>query len=93
MNRSVTYGLGPKDGTKLKAWHERLSEKSSVRKTFEDYEKGLVAFRDPRAKEAYLSGMRKREYRDQRLEWMVKSGGMEIVLKGIENQNVRFTWP
>jgi glutathione S-transferase/RNA polymerase-associated protein len=37
------------------------------------------------------SGMFKREYRDHRLEWMVRSGGMEIVLQGIRDRNIRFT--
>jgi hypothetical protein len=30
----------------------------------------------------YTTGGRKREYRDHRLEWMIKSGGMEVVLHG-----------
>jgi glutathione S-transferase/RNA polymerase-associated protein len=36
-------------------------------------------------------GLFKREYRDHRLEWMVRSGGIDVVLKGIEKQNIRFT--
>jgi hypothetical protein len=31
---------------------------------------------------AYTSGERRREYRDHRLEWMVKSGGIDVVLAG-----------
>lgn len=93
VNRSFTYGLAPKHGSKLKEWHERLSAREAVKKTFEEYENGLTAFRDPRAKEAYLSGMRKREYRDHRLEWMIKSGAVDVVTKGIEKENIRFTWP
>jgi glutathione S-transferase/RNA polymerase-associated protein len=36
-------------------------------------------------------GLFKREYRDHRLEWMIKSGGLEVVLKGLEAGNIRFT--
>jgi glutathione S-transferase/RNA polymerase-associated protein len=36
-------------------------------------------------------GLFKREYRDHRLEWMIKSGGVEVVLKGLERGNIRFT--
>ena len=36
-------------------------------------------------------GLFKREYRDHRLEWMMKSGGVDIVLKGLEAGNIRFT--
>ena len=35
-------------------------------------------------------GLFKREYRDHRLEWMIKSGGVDIVLKGLERDNIRF---
>jgi glutathione S-transferase/RNA polymerase-associated protein len=38
-------------------------------------------------------GLFKREYRDHRLEWMVKSGGLEIVARGLEKRNVRFIDP
>ena len=74
-------------------WHERLRERESVRVTFEEYDKGLEGMRDPKIRDAYLSGVRKREYRDHRLEWMVKSGAVEIVRKGMDDGNVRFTWP
>jgi len=38
-------------------------------------------------------GLIKREYRDHRLEWMVKSGGIDIVAEGLKNKNIRFSWP
>ncbi|HEY1752133.1 MAG TPA: glutathione S-transferase family protein [Caulobacteraceae bacterium] len=41
--------------------------------------------------EAVAAGLFKREYRDHRLEWMMKSGGVDIVLKGLEAGNIRFT--
>ena len=40
---------------------------------------------------AVQSGLFKREYRDHRLEWMIRSGGMEVVLEGIRNNNIRFS--
>jgi glutathione S-transferase/RNA polymerase-associated protein len=33
----------------------------------------------------------KREYRDHRLEWMIRSGGMEVVLEGLAANNIRFS--
>jgi hypothetical protein len=36
-------------------------------------------------------GLFKREYRDHRLEWMMKSGGVEVVLQGLERGNIRFS--
>ena len=36
------------------------------------------------------AGLFKRQYRDHRLEWMIRSGGIEVVLKGLEKGNIRF---
>ena len=33
----------------------------------------------------------KREYRDHRLEWMIRSGGLDVVVDGLEKDNIRFT--
>ena len=35
---------------------------------------------------AVQSGMFKREYRDHRLEWMIRSGGLDVVLEGLQEQ-------
>jgi glutathione S-transferase/RNA polymerase-associated protein len=37
------------------------------------------------------SGQFRREYRDHRLEWMLRSGGVDVVLDGIRNGNIRFS--
>ena len=42
---------------------------------------------------ACASGAIRREYRDHRLEWMMKSGGVQVVLDGLAKNNIRFTWP
>lgn len=31
-----------------------------------------------------------RQYRDHRLEWMMKSGGVGVVLRGLEAGTIRF---
>ena len=36
-------------------------------------------------------GLFKREYRDHRLEWMIKSGGVDVVLAGLAKGNIRFS--
>ena len=40
---------------------------------------------------ALEAGLFKREYRDHRLEWMIKTAGLQIVADGLEKQNIRFT--
>lgn len=90
VNRSVTLGLGIAHPG-LAAWMERVRCRESVRLTFDEYERALPGMKV--LSEAVARGERRREYRSSRLEWIVKSGGLEIVRDGIERDNVRFTWP
>jgi RNA polymerase-associated protein len=45
------------------------------------------------ASELYVTGGRRRQYRDHRLEWMIKAGGIDVVLAGLRDGNIRFSWP
>lgn len=91
LNRSVHYGIGPADGSPLKAWHGRLCARPSVAQTFKEFEGAMQGMGN--AAERLASGAIRREYRDHRLEWMMKSGGVNVVLDGIARNNIRFTWP
>lgn len=91
VNRSVHYGLGPVAGGALAAWHARLCERPSVAATFAEFD--AAAAKMAGASEHYTTSGRRREYRDHRLEWMVKSGGIDVVLAGIRDGNIRFPWP
>ena len=91
VNRSVHYGMGPAAGSPLAAWHKRLRDRPSVAATFAEFDS--VAGRMGDMAGAYASGERRREYRDHRLEWMVKSGGIEVVIAGLRNNTIRFPWP
>ena len=44
-------------------------------------------------REAMNQGLFKREYRDHRLEWMIKTGGLSVVSAGLERGNIRFIEP
>lgn len=44
------------------------------------------------AAERLASGTIRGEHRDHRLEWMMKSGGIQVVLDGLAKSNIRFTW-
>ncbi|AWN34454.1 glutathione S-transferase family protein [Methylobacterium radiodurans] len=91
VNRSVHYGLGPEAGSPLARWHARLGERPSVAATFAEFD--AAAARMAAASAHYTTGGRRREYRDHRLEWMVRSGGVEVVLAGLRDGNIRFSWP
>jgi hypothetical protein len=36
-------------------------------------------------------GRHRRQYRDHRLDWMLRSGGLEIVVDGMRANNLRFS--
>ena len=91
VNRSVYYGLGPVQGSSLQRWHQRLSARPSVAATFREFD--IATERMGGLAELYSGGGRRREYRDHRLEWMVRSGGIEVVSAGLETGNIRFSWP
>jgi RNA polymerase-associated protein len=91
VNRSVHYGLGPEPGSPLAAWHARLVERPSVRATFEEFDQAAAGM--TRIPDHYRGTGRSREYRDHRLEWMVRSGGLDVVAAGLRDRNIRFSWP
>ncbi len=91
VNRSVHYGMGPAPGTPLQRWHARLGQRPSVAQTFAEFDRAAASMVD--AADRYRSGGRRREYRDHRLEWMIRSGGMDVVLAGLRENTIRFSWP
>jgi glutathione S-transferase len=91
VNRSFHYGLGTVAGSPLAKWRERICERPSVAATFREFEAAAERMGDAAARLA--AGALRREYRDHRLEWMMKSGGVQVVLDGLARNNIRFTWP
>ena len=69
-HRSVLNAMGPAPGTALSGWYDRLCQRPSVATTFAEYTAG--AARMPAVLAAFKSGEKVREYRDHRLEWMIK---------------------
>ena len=91
LNRSFHYGLGTPAKSPLARWRDRLRERPSVAATFAEFEAASANMGDAAARLA--SGAIRRQYRDHRLEWMMKSGGVQIVLDGMAKDNIRFGWP
>jgi glutathione S-transferase len=92
LNGSRGHGHAVPPGTRLAAWMERVNQRPSVAATTEDIVSMLKSGAPGMADVASLveQGLFKREYRDHRLEWMIKVGGLEVVTKGLERDNIRF---
>ena len=85
--------MAPEPGSKLAAWLARANERPSVAA---DRGRGGRVPLGRRGgmgtvAEAVEQGLFKREYRDHRLEWMIRTGGLAVVLDGLERNNIRFT--
>jgi len=82
-------GFPPAAGSALAQWLARVSERDSVKKCVAAVMEVLPTFQN--LKPIIDSGMFVREYRDHRLEWMMRSGGQQIVLDGMTKKNIRFS--
>jgi glutathione S-transferase len=86
---SMSMGNRPPEASRLSAWFGRTMKRPAVSQTVGEamaFDRGTS-----NVAEALAQGLFKREYRDHRLEWMIKSGGLEVVIKGLEADNIRFT--
>jgi len=88
VHAAALGGNGPADGSHLGAWLERVRARPSVAEVFAAGTASMTGFE--MVPQLIESGTFKREYRDHRLEWMVRSGGVDIVLDGLRKDNIRF---
>lgn len=91
MMGSAAYRIVPEKGTKLGVWWEAVSRRPSVKQLIQanvDETKSMKA-----AVGSFSTGAFRRQYRDHRLEFMVRAGGLEIVAQGLEKDNIRFSEP
>jgi glutathione S-transferase/RNA polymerase-associated protein len=89
LNGARGLGIGPDAESALGKWIARASARASVAKTAKAAADSISGMTNVDA--AIKSGAFKREYRDHRLEWMIRSGGMDVVLEGIAAGNIRFS--
>ena len=94
LNGASSFGHAPKAGSALADWLSRANARDSVRKV--SAEAATMAMQGASAgmaavRQALQAGLFKREYRDHRLEWMIRSGALDVVRLGLERSNIRFT--
>lgn len=89
LNGSASFGLAPEPGSKLADWLARANARPAVAQTAREAEASIPTLEG--LDELIRQGLFKREYRDYRLEWMIKSGGLQVVLDGMAKDNIRFS--
>lgn len=85
-------GNGPAPGSRLADWLARAVARPSVAETLAEAAASAAdgAGNLEAVRQAIAAGLFKRQYRDHRLEWMMRSGGADIVLEGMRADTIRF---
>lgn len=86
---SASFGLAPLENSVLGKWFARARARESVALTLKESAAGAAGMETVAT--VVAQGLFKREYRDHRLEWMIRSGGIDVVLDGLEKKNIRFS--
>ena len=89
VNRSAAAGLGPAKGSRLEAWLGRANQQDSVSKVIDQMKQVMANLPDMGA--LLADGKIKRQYRDHRLEWMIRGGGISVVQEGMDKGTIRFS--
>ena len=89
LNGSISFGIPPEPGSKLARWVARANARPAVAQTEHEASASIDGLNG--VEQLIEQGLFKREYRDHRLEWMIKSGGLQVVIDGIAKDNIRFT--
>jgi glutathione S-transferase/RNA polymerase-associated protein len=89
VNAAAFSGFPPPAGSALERWLERARERPSAQKVMAAAAESMAGF--DMLPQLIESGHFVREYRDHRLEWMMRSGATQIVLDGIAKRNIRFS--
>ncbi|MEM9620681.1 MAG: glutathione S-transferase family protein, partial [Pseudomonadota bacterium] len=87
VHGAVRFDIQPAADSALAAWYTRASERDSVIQCRTAAEGAEL---DSATMTAAIAQGFRREYRDHRLEWMVRAGGLNIVEAGIRADNLRF---
>ncbi len=88
VNGSRGFGFEPARGSRLADWLERANARESVATCAAEAAASISGMQN--VSQFVEQGLMKREYRDHRLEWMIRTGGMQVVLDGLRAKNIRF---
>lgn len=89
VHASVNFDIGPPSGSALGAWYTNMLDRPAVERTAAEATASIAGMEQ--VGDFVDQGLFKREYRDHRLEWMMRSGGVDVVIDGLAKDNIRFS--
>jgi len=90
VNGAAALGNKPDPDSKLHAWLQTMRARPSAERLKQEIRATLPQFAGRAADIA--QGKHRREYRDHRVEWMLRVGGLEIVTHGMQANTIRFSY-
>ena len=87
VNGAGRFHILPEPHSQLADWLARVNARDDVALVTAAAQ---AAELDPELMRAAIESGFKREYRDHRLEWMIRAGGIKLVAAGIAADNIRF---
>lgn len=87
LNGAGRFDIAPAPNTRLSEWLDKVNQRKDVERVAAA---ASAAELDPDTMRAAIKAGFKREYRDHRLEWMVRAGGLDVVSAGLAADNIRF---
>ena len=89
VNGAAAVGYKPDAGGALDTWLRAMRKRPSADRIKQDVVVSLGQFMN--RPQEIAAGKYQRQYRDHRLDWMLRSGGGQIVLDGIAKGTLRFS--
>jgi glutathione S-transferase len=89
VTMSSMFSVDPPAGSAVAGWLERSRRRPSVSRTVDEALATIPGMESIAG--SLAAGSFRRQFRDHRLEWMIRSGGMQVVLDGLARGDIRFT--
>lgn len=89
VNGAAGFGNVPQQESRLADWTRRANARPSVALTAQEALDSVASM--ALVADVLEQGLFKREYRDHRLEWMIKTAGLEVIEQGLSKDNIRFS--
>jgi glutathione S-transferase len=89
VNGAASLGNKPAPGSRLEAWLKVMRGRESAARLKNDIMLTIQDFLNRPGEIA--AGRAQRQYRDHRLDWVIRTGGLEIIVAGIKANNIRFS--
>jgi glutathione S-transferase len=89
VNGAASLGNKPPPGSQVERWLKAVRSRPSAARLKADIVDTMPLFMN--RPQEIADGKLRRQYRDHRLDWMLRSGGLDIVIEGIKNGTIRFS--